>query len=101
MPDELSIKVPEDDNADPQADPFIGALTLALTEPIGDEGVASAYTPIVVPRPGGDVERDGPALRPRRTHSKRPPRSAREELLGNIAVRFDLPKEVISWAWPN
>lgn len=93
VPDEVSIKVPEDDNEDPQADPFFGALTQALMEPIGDEGVASSVTPIVIRGPAE-------ALKEMRHLTLAQPyeeaaAKVREELIGIIATSFDLPKEVI------
>ena len=57
VPDELSIKVPTDDNEDPEADPFMEGLVKGITEPIGDEGVASAYAPIIAKGPGDLIEK--------------------------------------------
>ena len=93
IPDELSIKVPTDDNEDPEADPFMGALAQAMMEPISDEGVASAVVPIVVRGPAEALKEL------RRVDLSMPYEKAaaetREELVGIIATSFDLPKEVI------
>jgi hypothetical protein len=94
VPDELSIKVPEDDNEDPQADPFMASLTQALIEPIGDEGVASAYAPIAVRGPAEILK----ALS--RISLTEPfeeqAAKCREELLVGIAVGIDVPNEIFS-----
>lgn len=94
IPDELSLKVPTDDNDDPEADPFFSGLTRALIEPIGDEGVASAVAPIVVRGPAEmlDKVRLLDLGKPFEEEAAR----IREELVGNIATGFDLPKEVIT-----
>lgn len=93
VPDELSIKVPNDDNADPDADPFMGALANAMMEPIGDEGAASAVVPIVVRGPGellGQVTHIDFA-----SGFDKESKAVREELVGVIATGLDLPKEII------
>jgi hypothetical protein len=93
FPDEVSIKVPEDDNEDPEADPVFGALTRALMEPISDEGVASAVAPIVIRGPADALKeiRHLPLAPPYEEAAAK----TREELIGIIATSFDLPKEVI------
>lgn len=93
IPDELTIKVPDDDNADPAADPFLAALTEAMTAPIADEGVASAVVPIVVRGPGETLAKvqhiDFASSFDKDSHS------VRDELIGVIATGLDIPKEVI------
>lgn len=93
IPDGFSIKVPTDDDQDPDADPFMAALEQAMSVPIADEGVASVAVPIVIRGPGDEIakikiinlsgEFDAQASK------------TREELIGIIATSFDLPKEVI------
>ena len=94
VPDELSIKVPLDDDADPEADPFMAALAQAMMVPISDEGTSSAVVPIVIRGPGGALEK----LKHIDLASALDAEAAkiREELLGSIATSFDLPKEVIT-----
>jgi hypothetical protein len=93
VPDEISIKVPTDDNEDPQADPFLAALTQSMMEPISDEGVASAVVPIVIRGPAEALKelRRIDLAQPYEKEAK----ETREELIGIIATSFDLPKEVI------
>ena len=93
IPDGISIKVPTDDDEDPQADPVFAAITESIITPISDEGVASAAAPIVI---RGDAE----ALKEMRHLSLAPAfdeatAKTRDELIGIIATSFDLPKEVI------
>lgn len=93
VPDELSIKVPNDDDADPEADPFMAALANAMMEPIGDEGAASAVVPIVVRGPGetlAKVEHIDFA-----SSFDKDSEAVRAELVGVIATGLDIPKEVI------
>jgi hypothetical protein len=93
VPDEVSIDVPDDDDADPEADPFMGALTRALIEPIGDEGVASAVAPPIVRGPAEALKE----MRLLEFASAFDEMSikTREELVGILATGVDLPKEVI------
>lgn len=93
VPDELSIKVPTDDDEDPQSDPFLSALTQALMEPISDEGVASAVVPTVIrgPKDAGEQIKHIALAQPFAKEIA----EARDELIGIIATSFDLPKEVI------
>jgi hypothetical protein len=94
VPDELSLKVPLDDDADPEADPFMAALAQAMMVPVADEGTSSAVVPIVVRGPAEKLAElqhldlasslDAEAQR------------VREELLGSIATGLDLPKEIIT-----
>ncbi len=94
IPDQLSIKGPDDDNADSEADPFMAALTQAMMAPIADEGVASAVVPIVARGPGEFLDKVkhvdfGAQFGERDAQT-------REELVGIIATGLDLPKEVIT-----
>lgn len=93
VPDELSIKVPTDDDDDPQADPVLAAITDAMITPISDEGVASAVVPIVLRGPGDVLEK----LRHIDFASQFDADSSkvREELVGIIATGLDLPKEIL------
>lgn len=93
VPDELSIKVPQDDNADPDADPFMGALADAMMAPISDEGVASAVVPIVVRGPGEQLSKVQ-HIDFASTFDK-DSQAVRAELIGVIATGLDIPKEVI------
>lgn len=93
IPEELEIKVPEDDNEDPEADPFTRLLTEALMAPISDEGAASAVAPIVIRGPGerlAQVQHIGLAQ-----PFEEQARKVREETIGVIATGLDLPKEII------
>lgn len=93
MPEELEIQTANDDNEDPEADPFIRQLTEALIEPIGDEGAASAVAPILIRGPGDRLAQvKHLSLAPQFEEQAR---KIREELIGIIATSFDLPKEVI------
>jgi hypothetical protein len=94
VPNELSIKAPTDDNADPQADPFMGPLAEAMMEPIADEGVASAVVPIVVRGPV-EAAKELRHIDMARSFDAEAGK-LREELIGIIATSFDLPKEVIT-----
>lgn len=96
VPDELSIKVPDDDNEDPEADPFFSNLVKALIEPIGDEGAASAYAPIAVRGPA-DVLKALQHISLTEPFEEQAMK-AREELVGNMATGFDLPREVVEGA---
>ncbi|HEY4452399.1 MAG TPA: hypothetical protein VGN13_12490 [Solirubrobacteraceae bacterium] len=93
VPDEISIKVPVDDDADPEADPFMAALTEAMMEPISEEGAAGAVVPIVVRGPGDKLAQlDHLSLAS--TFSAEEAK-VRDELIGIIATSFDLPKEIV------
>ncbi len=94
IPSELSIKVPNNDDADPEADPFTAALGEAMMTPIGDEGVASAVVPIVAQGPGeflDKVQHISFASQFSEMDSK-----TREELVGLLATGLDLPKEIVT-----
>lgn len=93
VPDGISIKVPIDDDEDPEADQFMNGLTQALMEPIGDEGVASAVAPIVI-RGSPDALKELQLLTLAQPFEEAA-QKVREELIGIIATSFDLPKEVI------
>ncbi len=93
VPDELSIKVPLNDDEDPESDPFMSSLTQALMEPIGDEGVASAVVPIVIRGPA-DAGKEIKHI-PLAAQFAKEAKETRDELIGIIATSFDLPKEVI------
>lgn len=93
VPDGFSIKVPLDDDSDPEADPFMQGLTQAMMAPIETEGVAEAVVPIVIRGPGemiGQIKHFDFASTFDAESSK-----TRDELLGIIATALDLPKEVI------
>ena len=94
IPDELSIAVPQDDNDDPQADPFLDELTRHMIEPIADEGMAAGVVPITVRGPGDTLAQ----VRLVEFASKfdEMASATRAELVGIIATGFDLPKEIIT-----
>lgn len=94
VPEELSIKVPVDDNDDPEADPFMGALTQAMMAPIVSEGTADGVVPIVIRGPADSL--DKLRLVDLATKFDDQASKTREELIGIIATSFDLPKEIIS-----
>lgn len=96
VPDELSIKVPDDDNEDPEADPFFSGLVKALMEPIGDEGVASAYAPIAVRGPAEALKalQHIDLTKPFEEQEAK----ARQELVGDVATGLDVPREVVEGA---
>lgn len=93
IPDNIDIKVPGDDNQDPQADSFMDELTLAMMLPIDDEGTAAAVVPIVV--------RGAPDALAQVRHLDLSGQldakasETRSELVGVIATGIDLPKEVV------
>jgi hypothetical protein len=93
VPDEASIKAPNDNNTDPEADPVFDAITRALMEPISDEGVASAVAPIAVRAPADALKefRHLTFAQPFEEQAAK----ARAELVGIIATSIDLPKEII------
>jgi hypothetical protein len=93
VPDGLSIKVPNDDNDDPLADPFMGALAEAMMTPIEDEGSSSAVVPIVVRGTAEALDK----LQHLELASQfdKEAKETRAELIGIIATSFDLPKEVV------
>jgi hypothetical protein len=93
LPDEMDIKVPNDDNEDPEADPFFANLVKALVEPIGDEGSASAYAPIAVRGPA-EVLKAISRISLTEPFEEQAAK-CREELVGNMATGFDLPREVM------
>ena len=94
IPNELSISVPTDDENDPEADPFMAELTQVMTEPINEEGVASAVVPQVIRGPGDQLA----LVRWMEFASTFDEMSSktREELVGIIATGLDIPKEVIT-----
>lgn len=93
IPDEITIKAPANDNDDPQADPFLGQLTEAMTAPIADEGVASAVVPLLLRGPKDALEK----VRHLTFASAiaKEDIQVRAELVGVIATGLDLPKEII------
>lgn len=93
IPEELSLKVPNEDNEDPESDPFFSSLAQIMQAPIADEGVASAVTPAVIRGPAEflkAVQHIDLAAKFDETSAK-----IREELIGVIASGLDLPKEII------
>lgn len=93
IPDEITIKAPVNNNDDPQADPFLGQLTEAMTAPIADEGVASAVVPLLLRGPKDALEK----VRHLTFASAiaKEDIQVRAELVGVIATGLDLPKEII------
>lgn len=93
IPNELSIVEADEDNRDPESDPFMASLTQAMVEPIADEGVASAVVPIVARGPGEQLQH----IRLINFSSEFDAESSktRAELVGILATGFDLPKEVM------
>lgn len=93
IPNELSLAVPLDDDADPEADPFMAQLTEAMVEPIADEGVASAVVPILMRGPAEMLDKVR-ILQFARDFDELS-MNTRAELVGIIATGLDLPKEII------
>lgn len=96
IPEEMSIKVPNEDDDDPESDPFFSQLAQVLMAPIADEGVASAVVPAVIRGPaeqGQHIQHIDLAGKFDEASLK-----IREELVGVIASGLDLPKEVVMGA---
>lgn len=93
VPEEISIKAPDDDDDDPQADPFIDTLTEAMMAPIVNEGTADGVVPIVLRGPA-DAGQKIRLIEMAQTFDEQASKT-REELIGIIATTFDLPKEII------
>ena len=93
IPDEVSITVNVDDDADPEADPFMGALADAMLTPITNEGDASAVVPIVIRGPGEHLDKI--RLIELSGAFDELAGKTRDELIGVIATGLDLPKEII------
>lgn len=94
VPDELSLASTTEDNEDAEADDFMGALTTAMMEPIGDEGAASAVVPIIMQGPNDMLANVRHLLFDRPID---PVMAAqRQELIARIAIGLDLPSEVLT-----
>ncbi|HWF25161.1 MAG TPA: hypothetical protein VG275_06930 [Solirubrobacteraceae bacterium] len=93
VPDELSLKLPLDDDSDPEADPFMAALSQAMMAPMANEGTADGVVPIVIRGPADALEKMR-LLEMAQSFDERASKT-REEMLGVLATTFDLPKEVI------
>lgn len=94
VPDELTMAqaAPSDDN--PLADPFLSALTVAMTTPILDEGHPSAVVPIVIRGPAAVLD----ALKHLvlTTGLDATAFTARAEIIGRMATGVDLPREIMT-----
>jgi hypothetical protein len=93
MPDELALKVPVNDDEDPDADPFMAALGQAMMAPIVSEGTADGVVPIVI-RGAAELLKEVRLLDPASQFDAQASKT-REELLGIIATTLDMPKEVV------
>lgn len=94
IPDEMSLASTTEDNEDAEADDFMGALTDAMMEPIGDEAAASAVVPIVVQGPADMLKAVTHVTFDRAVD---PIMAAqRQELISRIAIGLDLPSEVLT-----
>jgi len=93
MPDEVSLKVPVDDDEDPEADPFMSGLTRAMMAPIVNEGTADGVVPILIKGPMEALDKVR-LLEMASTFDKEAS-STRAELVGIIGTTFDLPKEIV------
>lgn len=93
IPEEFSIKVPDDDDEDPEADPFMGPFTRAMITPIANEGDASSVVPIIARGPA-DMIKEARWIDFSGKFDAESSKT-REELLGIIATSLDLPKEII------
>jgi hypothetical protein len=94
IPEGLEIKMPDNDNGDPEADPFLGLLTEAMMTPLDNEGAASAVVPIVI-RGKGELLKEITHITLGQQFAKEDA-DTRAELVGVIATTLDLPKEIIT-----
>jgi hypothetical protein len=93
VPEEITLKSPNGDNSDPEADDFLGQLGEMMMMPLDNEGAASAVVPGLIRASGEflDKIRHLPLSTPLDERAA----AIREELLGEFATGVDLPKEVI------
>lgn len=94
LPEEMSIKSPNGDNSDPEADDFLGTMGEALMMPVDNEGAASSIVPFLIRGPGQSM--DKVRLLKFGDQLTKEEADARAELIGIIATTLDLPKEVIT-----
>jgi hypothetical protein len=93
LPEEMEIKTPENDSADPETSDFLGEITEAMMEGLADEGTAPAVVPITLQGPGDQLANI-------RFIDMAPQFSEhaikiREEYVGVIATGLNLPKSVV------
>jgi hypothetical protein len=93
MPTEMTLKVPVDDDLDPEVDPFMAGLAQSMMASVVTEGTADGVVPIVIQGPAEMLDKIR-MLDPASTFDEQASKT-REELIGIIATSFDLPKEVI------
>ncbi len=94
VPQELSLKVPVDDDGDPEADPFMAMLAQAMMAPIETEGAAEGVVPIVVRGPAEFL--DKVRMVDMSGAFDQEASKTRAELLGVLARSLDMPPEVLT-----